>query len=215
MEQNQALQAKVEALEAEIAALQAEAARHGWSSPTIPVVDLRRLMTPYVLLPVALLVAVHFLLVVVLDENLIYLRIATAILPMIFGYALQTGGPARWRVIGGFACLVAFAAALGMSLVMYAAYRNPVWPQQAVEQRELVEYGLSMALAYILGALLAARAVPGGQVGLLAVFMAANVQRTGKPLEQHMERWERIARFAASLVTAAGMIYTGFKRFLT
>jgi len=215
MEQNRTLQAKVEALEAEIAALRAETARPGRPSGAIPAVDPRQLLVPYVLIPTALLVAVHFVLVVVLDENLLYLRIATAVLPMIFGYALQTAGPPRWRITIGLACLVAVASALGMSLVMYAAYRMPVWPRQPIEQRELLEYAVSMALAYILGALLAAKVLPGKEAGLLAAFMAANMRRPGKPLEQHMEQWEKIARFAVSLITAAGMIYTGFRRFLT
>ena len=102
----------------------------------------------------ALLVAAHIVLLFVYDVKPLYLRIASMLIPIPFGFALLVWHPHRFRVsaFGGFAMA---AMAVWLMLVTTAYVHNvPVMPQKARDIREVLEYIASIGLAFLTGLLL-------------------------------------------------------------
>jgi hypothetical protein len=101
-----------------------------------------------------LLVTAHILLLFVYDVKPIFLRIASILIPIPFGFALLAWHPNRFRrsAIGGFAIA---AIAVWLMLVTTAFVDNvPVMPQSMRDVREMLEYMASIALAFLTGLLL-------------------------------------------------------------
>jgi hypothetical protein len=223
IEANRLLEQKVAALEAENAELTTLLQRRPSAPAESPA---NASLAPYVLLPIALIIAVHFLLVIMLDTKLIYLRVATALLPAVFGYALQVRHHPRQIVMYSFAIVVAVTTVLAMSTMVHIVGGDPILPQGRFDWIETAEYTASIALAFVLGSLIALtkrplstpraqRADAAPRTGKLAAFLAHRLPAEEATLmEKQIERWEKVIRFSATTVTAAGVIYTGFKNFL-
>ena len=223
MEANALLTARVAELEAELA--QAKAA-----VPTVVVVTeapsarLGRLVQAlffYVIVPIVLLVAIHYLLVIRLDAKLIWLRIASIALPALFGFRVELVWRPRWFVLLPLAASVGCAAVLGMSWVVHIVDGDAILPVGAVVWRETLEYVASITLAYVLGSLLCAALRPLHQkhslVDQIATLIALNsgAKKTGKPVEAHVERLVKLMHLGISGATACAAIYTGLKATLT
>jgi hypothetical protein len=102
----------------------------------------------------ALLVVAHIVLLFVYDVKPLYLRFASILIPIPFGFALLVWHPHRFRIsaIGGFAIA---AVAVWLMLVTTAYVDNvPVMPQRARDMREVLEYMASIGLAFLTGLLL-------------------------------------------------------------
>lgn len=178
----------------------------------------------YVLLPIAMAMLVHFIVVVAFDASLLYLRLATALLGILCGYALIRRWRPNWFIVACFAIIVGVGSVLGMSTTMNVAYGIPVLPRTPFDRVEMAEYMASIALAYLLGALIAVASRPlrlpnrsrtDGFLEMLAMFLAHNLPGgRADHVEERTGRWRNVIRVALSLITAAGMVWTGFKRFL-
>jgi hypothetical protein len=225
MERNRLLETKIEALEAEIGDLKTLVAVQSRSlDPFEKPASAIAALAAYLVLPIAVVIVLHFVLVVTMDANLLYLRVATALLPMLCGYTLETQRRPSGFATVCFAIAVAVGAVLSMSTTMHVLYHLPVLPESRFDRLEMAEYMASIALAYVLGVLIAVAIRPlrfpmgrdtGGLVELLAAFLAQNLpNRSNGKFEQRTEYWQRVIRLALSAITAAGMIWTGFKRFL-
>ncbi len=102
----------------------------------------------------ALLVAAHIVLLFIYDVKPLYLRIASMLIPIPFGFALLVWHPLRFRVsaVNGF---VMAALAVWLMLVTTAYTDNvPVMPQRTQDLREVLEYIASIGLAFLTGLLL-------------------------------------------------------------
>jgi hypothetical protein len=162
----------------------------------------------YVLTPVILLVAAHILVTITLNISPIYLRLASVVIPLPFGFLIYARHKVGWRG----AILVAFltaAFAVTCMLVVTGVNDNvPIIPANWVEWREVMEYTASIALAF----------VTGNMIGFLIfeVLPKTMTQGGGKPnplaykvaglLGQHVgaEHMRRRARTIQDLMTAAG-----------
>jgi hypothetical protein len=102
----------------------------------------------------ALLVAAHVTLLFVYDVKPLYLRIASILIPIPFGFALLVWHPNRFRIsaIGGFA-MAAVAVCLMLVTTGYVD-GVPIMPQSVRDVREVLEYILSIGLAFLTGLLL-------------------------------------------------------------
>jgi hypothetical protein len=179
----------------------------------------------YLLLPTALLVTAHIIVTIILDVNPLYLRLASFVIPLPFGFALY----ARDKVgIRGAMLVGALMAILAVTCMLTVTGLNdhvPIMPGPWVEWREVIEYTASVALAFdsghILGFLifqvLPKTMVHGGKPNALAYRLA-------RGLGQHLgdEQLRRRARtiqdllrtvgpLAGIAMTAGGSIYTGLK----
>ena len=179
----------------------------------------------YVLLPSLLLLAAHSLVTVTLNVSPLYLRIASVLIPMPFGMAAFALSKIGYRGAFGLGLLTAMVSVTGMLAVVAYVDGAPMIPDSWREWRETVEYGLSIALAFLTGNIL---------MTLIFFILPSTIASSGKPnaaayriarmLGQHVgqETMRRRARriqdlmqtagpIAGVLATAAGSVYTGLK----
>jgi len=179
----------------------------------------------YLLAPTVLLVAAHIIVTIVLDVNPLYLRLASFVIPLPFGFALY----ARDKVgIRGAMLVGALMAILAVTCMLTVTGLNdhvPIMPGPWVEWREVIEYTASVALAFdsghILGFLifqvLPKTMVHGGKPNALAYRLARGLgQHLGdEQLRRRARTIQDLMRTAGPLagiaMTAGGSIYTGLK----
>ena len=101
-----------------------------------------------------LLVGAHWVMLFIFDVKPLYLRIATILIPMPFGFLLAAHYPGCfWRsAAAGFA--TACAAVFAMLTVTAAIDKVPILPQDARDFRETLEYMASIGLAFMIGLML-------------------------------------------------------------
>jgi hypothetical protein len=182
-------------------------------------------VSTYIIAPVILLVAAHIIVTIELNVTPLYLRLASVIIPLPFGlalYARQSVGLRGALLVG---VLMATIAVTCMLTVTGFNDNVPIVPGPWVEWREVIEYTVSIALAFTTGSIL----------GLLVFdVLPKTMAQGGKPnavayrvaglLGQHVgeEQLRRRARTVQDLLTtvgpllgivmtAGGSIYAGLK----
>lgn len=179
----------------------------------------------YVLLPSLLLLAAHFLITMTLNVSPLYLRVASVIIPLPFGMAAFAVSKIGYRGAFGLGVLTAAVSVTGMLAVVAYIDGASLIPETLREWRETLEYGLSIALAFLTGNIL---------ITLVLFILPSTIASSGKPnagayrmarmLGQHVgqETMRRRARriqdlmqtagpVAGVVATAAGSVYTGLK----
>jgi hypothetical protein len=179
----------------------------------------------YVLLPSLLLLAAHALVTVTLNVSPLYLRIASVLIPMPFGMAAFALSKIGYRGAFGLGLLTAIVSVTGMLAVVAYIDGAPMIPDSWREWRETVEYGLSIALAFLTGNIL---------MTLIFFILPSTIASSGKPnaaayriarmLGQHVGRetmrrrarriqdlMQTVGPIVGVLATAAGSVYTGLK----
>jgi hypothetical protein len=175
----------------------------------------------YWLAPLLLLLLAHFAITVAYDLKTLYLRIASLLIPLPFGFLLMRrrfGFPA-WSAA---ALALGVAAAWGMSAVIALVDGTPVLPQDAREWREFVEYAASMGLAYVSGMLLGAhlrkrREHAERQAGELTVQLAKLITSGSQSAEKLNATIGKLRELSNSLTvaaTSAAAAYAGLKGFI-
>jgi hypothetical protein len=182
----------------------------------------------YVLPAVALLLAAHYLVTVQFNVSPLYLRLASFVIPLPFGIATYAVGKIGYRGAFGLGLLIALLSVSGMLTVIGLIDNVPIVPSTFLEWRESFEYGLSIALAFLAGNILAT---------LVFVILPSTIAASGKPSvaafrvarmlghhvgEEGLRRRARriqdlmqtIGPLAGLLATAAGSAYTGLKGIL-
>jgi hypothetical protein len=179
----------------------------------------------YVIVPVLLLLAAHFMVTITLNVSPLYLRMASVIIPLPFGFVLyareRTGFGATFLV----GVLTAAAAVICMLSVTGINDNVPIMPGPWLEWLEVIEYVASIALAYVTGNLIASlvfEVLPktmaqGGKPNALAYRIAGILgQHVGEEqLRRRARTIQDLLRTAGPLLgiaaTAGGSIYTGLK----
>jgi len=182
----------------------------------------------YVLVPTLLLVAAHALVTIVLDISPLPLRLASVVIPILFGFATY---PLNRVWFGGALALGSATAGLSITLMLTVTGLHdnvPIIPPGPVEWREVFEYGSSILLAFVSGNLLGIvifQVLPAvlGQGGKpnAAAFTTARLlgQHVGDDqLRRRARLIQDLARTVVPLVgvaaTAIGSLYTGLKGIL-
>jgi hypothetical protein len=175
-----------------------------------------------------LLVTAHFLVMFRFDVSEIYLRIASVLIPLPFGFALAAVKHIGFRGALTFGMIAATLSVWSMLAVTGYLDGVPVLPSNWLEWKESIEYGMSIALAfgagnilaYLLFEILPRAFTSSGKPSAAAYFIArAWGQHVGKEaLRRRARLLQDILRTAgpiAGLVaTVSGSIYTGLKGFL-
>lgn len=166
----------------------------------------------------ALLVAAHGVLLFLFDVNPLYLRLTSMLIPAPFGFALFRRYPGQLRLsaLAGFG--MACVAVWGMSTVTALIDHVPVWPQDVREAREVLEYALSIGLAFLTGLLLGlavhrqrrGRQQSGLIVRLLTLLFVKDT-RGQSGIERLHRQVQPIINIVTPLVTALASLYTGIK----
>ncbi len=229
----EALSRKVEKLEAQnarLAALVAERwtqapAVEGAAAPDAPAANQppaqRRpgplAMVLFPLLPIACLVAAHWVMVMLLDLHPIYLRVLSVVLPLAFGVLFVT----RFRVRMPYqllaAVVIAVAAVAAMTAVVAHVDQQPFLPRDAREWREVVYYILSISFSHITGILTGMLVLRRRNHGIdrMAMRLAqviegdAPLPGRAKRVRRYTENIKEIITLVAPILTAMLSIATG------
>lgn len=169
------------------------------------------------LVPLALLLLAHGLIVIVYDLNTIYLRVVSLLIPLPFGMLLVS----RWRRPRWLLALMAISlsglAVLGMSALTSLVDGTPILPSGLLEWREFLEYaasiGLSLVTGLIIGRMSRQRAQAQRAAGL-SVALAHLVSNGAEKTEQFQAVVRKFNDLGGTL-TAAGTtlaaIYAGLQ----
>ncbi len=176
------------------------------------------------LLPVALLMAAHAIIVVVYDLNLLYLRITSLLLPLPFGIAFSAAslalGRRRTPLAVAMAVTIALAAVIGMSWITHLVDHVPVFPVDLRELREFLEYAASIALSYGTGILLAAfwkrhswqaKGVSVADLASKVARLSSNSQTTLEKIEALSAKINALSGSLAATGTGLAATYTGLR----
>ncbi|HEY6922900.1 MAG TPA: hypothetical protein VI653_05495, partial [Steroidobacteraceae bacterium] len=217
---NHALVAEIEELQ-----LQVDKARAVLERATAPIRFWLFHSAIYLVVPVILLIAAHFVIIVMLDISPLSLRLASMVIPLPFGFALlwfsQHG--IRWSILDGI--LIGLISVTAMLTVVAFVDRVPILPDNFRDWRETLEYAASIALANVTGsviAVLARRMLPrtldaGGAPSPVAMTMARLVgrhvgaQALRRRAQKIQDNFGTIATAGAALAAGAGSIYTGIR----
>jgi len=174
----------------------------------------------YLIVPLLLLLLAHWLIAIVYDTKMIYLRIISMILPLPFAYFLFKGHAHRlfpWFIGVVF---LAIASVIGMSWITSLVDHSPVWPQNLFEWREVLEYSASIAFSFLTGMLLGGVAYGSKQrrrqAGIInALIKIASTQSAGGVSMQGthglMKTLHEYGGTVVALGTTVVSIYTGLK----
>jgi len=179
----------------------------------------------YVLLPGTLLIAAHFLITIVLNSPLVYLRLSSILIPLLFGIAAYANSKIGFRGAAGLGSACAVYGVVGMLTVVAYVDDSPILPINWHEWRETIEYMLSIALAFASGNILAnllLRILPstisaGDRPNVLAYRLArlSGQHAADETLRRRARKIQDLARKASALVsliaTASASMYTGLK----
>jgi len=175
----------------------------------------------YLLIPLLLLLLAHWLIVVVYDTKMIYLRIISMILPLPFGYILFKGHQHKllpWFIGTAF---LSIASVLGMSWITSLVDQSPIFPQNLFEWKELIEYSASIAFSFLTGMLLGGVAYASKQryrrKARISPFMKAVAAGIGEGrmspsnIYTIMKTLQDYGATVIALGTTALSLYTGLK----
>jgi hypothetical protein len=179
----------------------------------------------YVLVPIVLLVAAHIIVTIVLNVSPLSLRLASVIIPLPFGFLLYARQKIGFR--GAFLVGVLTAALAVTAMLTVTGFNDnvPIIPGPWVEWREVIEYTVSIALAFVTGNIvgfmifdvLPKTMVHSNKPNVLAYRIAGVLgQHVGEEqLRRRARTIQDLLRTAGPLVgivaTAGGSIYAGLK----
>ena len=175
----------------------------------------------YLIAPLLLLLLAHWLIVVVYDTKMIYLRIVSMVLPLPFAYFLFRGHQHKllpWFIGTAF---LSIASVLGMSWITSMVDLSPVFPQNLFEWKEVIEYSASIAFSFLTGMLLGGVAYASNQrhrrKAVISPFMKAVATSLGdgkiSPTNIYtiMKSLQDYGATIMALGTTALSLYTGLK----
>lgn len=125
----------------------APAALIGFALPTLP------RATAVVCTFLALMLA-HFIIVVQFDLSLIYLRVVSIVVPIMFGFLYQEHLKRNLPIGFAVGVAVAVVSILTMSAIVAKLDKVPILPHDAAGWREFAEYSASIAFGFLTGVLI-------------------------------------------------------------
>jgi len=175
----------------------------------------------YLIVPLLLLLLAHWLIAVVYDTKMIYLRIISMVVPLPFAYFLFKGH--SHKLFPWFLGIVflAIASVIGMSWITSLVDHSPVLPQNLFEWKEVLEYSASIAFSFLTGMLLGGVAYASKkrarQDGVMNAFIkAASTHSADGKVSIHgvlglMRTLQDHGGTLVALGTTAVSLYTGLK----
>lgn len=220
MEAHAALKKEVAELRAMLTRLQRGDASKGRAGPGFSFLSALKsagfFLLAYLIIPIALLVLAHWVLIVRIDANPIFLRVISLLIPVPFGYALYASErQGIWAALVT-GTIVGATAVAGMSMVIGIIDGKPIIPVDRREWQESIEYATGIMLALVTGNLL-------GRIGDRIQSQPAEAgARSGRgggggPFGggedglTRMFRWDMIITALGAIATAGGSVIAALK----
>ncbi|HXX08236.1 MAG TPA: hypothetical protein VEJ43_09230 [Pseudolabrys sp.] len=220
IDQNVKLIAQIEDLQ-----LQVDKARAAIERETTPIRFWSFHSAFYVVVPALLLIAAHFVIIIALDISPLYLRLASMVIPLPFGFALLwfSQHNIQWSILDGI--LIGLLSVMAMLTIVSLVDRVPILPDNVRDWRETLEYVASIALANVTGAVVAIltrRMLPrtldaSGAPSPVAMIIARTIgrhvgeQALRRRAQTIQDNFGTVATAGAAAAAAAGSIYTGIR----
>ena len=229
LDENQALRKEIEDLKRQFNSLQRAASLHRPSRrPTAQdeaFVFSPRYIFVYLLLPILLLLAAHYLIVIRFDMRELVLRLVSIALSLPFGFGLYWRHRAGSTLLAVTAAIVGIAAVAGMLAAISMIDVNvPIIPRDRREWQEAVEQAVSIGLALTAGYMFArvaenllfgSEGAPG-PLKALARSIVSVVAPGGneRDLKARIESFQHVVSTLMVIATTLGSIYAGVKSVL-
>ena len=173
-----------------------------------------------------ILVAAHFLIIVHFDLSLIYLRLVSIIVPVIFGFLYRN--PQGGSLTADFAAgaLLAIVSILAMSVIVAQVDDVPILPADARGWREFAEYGASIAFGFFTGvlarnglaAIRSATLRSSKLLTMISAFIASKMgggeTEEGAAIENRLKTVESVISSTMAIGSAVLSVFTGLYQFL-
>jgi hypothetical protein len=99
------------------------------------------------------LVIAHFIIIVHFDLSLVYLRIVSILVPMVFGFLYQEHARYNLPIAFAVGAVIAVVSIVTMSAIVGKLDKVPILPHDAAGWREFAEYGASITFGFFTGVL--------------------------------------------------------------
>ena len=230
LDENQALRKEIEDLKRQFNSLSRAASLHHPSRRPTVRDEVTFAFSPqyvffYLVLPVLLLLAAHYLIVIRFDFRELVFRLVSILISLPFGFALYWRHRARPTLLIVTAAVAGIAAVWGMLVAISLIDASvPVIPRDRREWQEAVEQVLSIGLAMTTGYLFA-RSMENLVFGsdgsrgalnslarsIISLVAPASNERT---LKARIESFQQVLTTAMVVATTVGSIYAGVKSVL-
>ena len=177
----------------------------------------------YILLPLAVLLASHYLITIVYDTKMLYLRIISMLLPLPFGYFLFKSIKRQIFPWVLSVVLLAVTTVIGMSWITSLVDHSPILPQNNFEWREMLEYAASISFSFLTGMLLGKIAYSNkhlsksshlGPFTRIVLNVLGEDKLSPEGIHELMKKINEYIGTIIALGTTAISIYTGLKNVL-
>ena len=176
-------------------------------------------------LPLILLLMAHGLIVVILDLNVLYLRVVSLLVPLPFSLLLTARAKQPLWALATMTVVLSILAVLGMSALTATLDGTPILPNGLREWREFLEYAASIGLSYITGAIIGHALWVRQHVGLNKLEQVRGValkiaqvlssgQAGAEKLQAVANRAKEISTVLAATGTTVASTYLGLKGLL-
>jgi hypothetical protein len=174
-----------------------------------------------------ILVAAHFLIIVHFDLPLIYLRLVSIIVPVVFGFLYRN--PLGGSLAADFAAgvVLAIVSILAMSAIVAREDDVPILPTDARGWREFAEYGASIAFGFFTGvlarnglaALRSATLKSNKFLTLISAYIASKMgggdeSEESAAIENRLKTVESVISSTMAIGTAVLSVITGLYQFM-
>lgn len=166
---------------------------------------------------IALISALHLLLLFVYDQPPFVLRACTIAAPGVVSFVALNGSRFRTVTLALGSIAVAVTSVVAMSAMTALIDQTTMWPTSSFEWRELLEYSLAISLGYITGGLLVRAMYERHSFGERLPLMLLLLQRDSAGrmrVEQLAERLNHFFTSAAPVAAGVMGLYSGLRGLL-
>jgi hypothetical protein len=174
-------------------------------------------ISKFLFLPLLILLMAHAVIIVVYDLKLIYLRLASILIPMPFAFFLfqKKKNPVFPWFLGSL--VLAFITVIGMSAITSLVDKTPVMPQSMIEWKEFIEYSLSITFSFLTGILLGTisffkrskHKIDINPMLKALLDLIVNKKLSPEALQELLQKSIKYVSLATTLLS----VYTGLRRF--
>ena len=174
-------------------------------------------ISKFLFLPLLILLMAHAVIIVVYDLKLIYLRLASILIPMPFAFFIfqKKKNPVFPWFLGSL--VLAFITVIGMSAITSLVDKTPVMPQSMIEWKEFIEYSLSITFSFLTGILLGTisffkrskHKIDINPMLKALLNLIVNKKLSPEALQELLQKSIKYVSLATTLLS----LYTGLRRF--